>query len=85
MCVLSVTGNSPNLLTGLYYLVFGVISSCIGSRQLWSILSFQHIAKFWIKKYVKVKTDKSKIWPIMTVKCVDEVLKCDKCEVRLPR
>ena len=34
---------------------------------------------------VKVKTDESKNLPIMTVKCEDEVLKCDKCEVRLPR
>ena len=37
---------------------------------------------------VKVKgvnTEESKIWPIMTVKGEDVVLKCDKCEVRLAR
>ena len=32
---------------------------------------------------VKVKTNESKFWPIATVKCEDEVSKCDKCEVRL--
>ena len=33
---------------------------------------------------VKVKIDESTIWPTMTAKSVDEVLKCDKCEVKLP-
>ena len=34
---------------------------------------------------VKVKTDESKFWAIMTAKSVDEVLKCDKikCDVIL--
>ena len=34
---------------------------------------------------VKVKTDESKFWAIMTAECVDEVLKCDKikCDVIL--
>ena len=32
---------------------------------------------------VKVKADESKFWPIRTLKCENEVSKCDKCEVRL--
>ena len=43
--------------------------------KLWNILDLN----------VKVKTDESKIWPKMTVKCEDEMLKCDKREVILPR
>ena len=57
---------------------YGFLLEIIGSGQKHPVKCEEIKLRNTLDLNVKVKTDESKIWPIMTVKCEDEMLKCDK-------